>query len=55
MRPLRAAARDTAIRDFDLESCILPQWLALIDTLAAGGTPPEQPPSDGLATHTQLR
>jgi glycosyltransferase involved in cell wall biosynthesis len=55
LQGLREAARAAAIRDFDLERCILPQWVELIEVLAAGGRPPDQPPSDGLATRQQLR
>jgi glycosyltransferase involved in cell wall biosynthesis len=55
MRPLRVAARDTALNDFDLERCILPQWRRLIETLAAGRRPIRRAPTDGLATRRQLR
>jgi glycosyltransferase involved in cell wall biosynthesis len=37
MAPLRAAARATVLRDHALARC-LPRQLALIDTLAGGGT-----------------
>ena len=38
LAPLRAAARDTVLRDFSLSRC-LPRQLALIDALAAGRRP----------------
>jgi glycosyltransferase involved in cell wall biosynthesis len=55
MQALRDAARATAIRDFDLESRILPQWLELFGTLIEGRRPPAQRPSAGLATRGRLR
>jgi glycosyltransferase involved in cell wall biosynthesis len=55
MQTLREAARATAIRDFDLEGHIMPRWLELLSTLAAGRRPAEQPPSVGLATALGLR
>jgi glycosyltransferase involved in cell wall biosynthesis len=55
MQALREAARATAIRDFDLETHIMPRWLELLSTLAAGRRPTEQPPSIGLATRLALR
>jgi glycosyltransferase involved in cell wall biosynthesis len=55
MQDIRDAARATAVRDFDLDRCILPQWSRLIDNLIAGLRPPTPPPSAGLATQLQLR
>ncbi len=47
MAPLRAAARQTVIRRYDLRSVCLPQHLALVDAVAAGRVPdlprPAQP------------
>jgi glycosyltransferase involved in cell wall biosynthesis len=37
--PLRAAARQTVVDRYDLDSVCLPQHLALIDTLVAGRRP----------------
>ena len=37
---LRAAARETAVRDFDLRTVTLPRWLRLLDDLIAGRRPP---------------
>jgi glycosyltransferase involved in cell wall biosynthesis len=36
---LREAARDTAVRDFDLKTRALPRWTALLDDLVAGRRP----------------
>jgi glycosyltransferase involved in cell wall biosynthesis len=55
MQALRAAARATAVRDFDLKSNLLPRWLDLMGTLANGQRPVQQAPSVGLATRRQLR
>jgi glycosyltransferase involved in cell wall biosynthesis len=55
LQGLRDAARVTAVRDFDLESCILPQWVELIDDLVNGETPRVLPPVEGLATRASLR
>jgi hypothetical protein len=55
MQEIRDAARATAIRDFDLESCILPQWVEFLGTLIDGGYPRAPPPSAGLAVQSQLR
>ncbi len=55
MQPQRDAARALAVRDFDLESCILPQWVNLIGDLVNGIGPLPQPPTVGLATQRQLR
>jgi glycosyltransferase involved in cell wall biosynthesis len=33
LQPLRRAARETAVTQFDLTSCLLPKWLALFDAL----------------------
>jgi glycosyltransferase involved in cell wall biosynthesis len=55
MQALRDAARATALRDFDLKRKLLPRWVDLMRTLAAGRRPAEQPPSAGLATQLQLR
>jgi glycosyltransferase involved in cell wall biosynthesis len=52
---LRDAARATAMRDFDLDTRILPQWVDLIGDLTNGIEPPLQPASAGLATRAQLR
>jgi glycosyltransferase involved in cell wall biosynthesis len=55
MQALRAAARATALREFDLERCILPQWVELIDELVNGETPRAPPLTLGLATRAALR
>jgi glycosyltransferase involved in cell wall biosynthesis len=55
MQALRNAARDTAVDDFDLERCILPQWMDLMGTLIDGRRPTAQPLSAGLATRRRLR
>jgi glycosyltransferase involved in cell wall biosynthesis len=55
MQEIRDAARATAIRDFDLESRILPQWVEFLGTLIGGGYPQAPPPSAGLAVQSQLR
>jgi glycosyltransferase involved in cell wall biosynthesis len=55
LQGLRDAARVTAVRDFDLESCILPQWVELIDDLVNGETPRVLAPVEGLATRASLR
>jgi glycosyltransferase involved in cell wall biosynthesis len=39
MAHLRSAARATAVKDFDLQSVVLPKWLRLIDDLIAGRRP----------------
>ncbi|WP_254453650.1 glycosyltransferase [Siccirubricoccus sp. G192] len=39
MAPLRAAARETVVRRYDLRSVCLPQQLALVDAVAAGRMP----------------
>jgi hypothetical protein len=39
MKPLRAAARATALAQFDLNRLVLPRWLALFDDLIAGRRP----------------
>jgi glycosyltransferase involved in cell wall biosynthesis len=36
---LRLAARETAVRDFDLNTRLLPRWMTLIDDLIAGRRP----------------
>jgi glycosyltransferase involved in cell wall biosynthesis len=43
MQDIRDAARATAIRAFDLDTCILPQWAALIGNLVNGERP--EPPA----------
>ncbi len=55
MQHIRDAARATAIRDFDLDGNILPRWVDLIQTLAAGRRPAAARPSAGLATRLGLR
>jgi glycosyltransferase involved in cell wall biosynthesis len=55
MQALRTAARATVVRDFDLNSKLLPRWLDLMETLTQGQRPVQQPPSVGLATRRQLR
>jgi glycosyltransferase involved in cell wall biosynthesis len=55
MQAIRAAARTTAIEDFDLDTRTLPRWLDLLGTLANGQRPAGQPPSAGLATRLGLR
>jgi glycosyltransferase involved in cell wall biosynthesis len=55
MQALRDAARATVLRDFDLESRILPRWVDLLSELALGQLPNAEPPSEGLATRMQLR
>ncbi len=37
---LRIAARETAVRDFDLKTRALPRWRAMIDDMIAGRKPP---------------
>jgi len=55
MQALRDAARATAVRDFDLDTGILPRWVDLLRCLAAGQHPAVDPPNAGLATQLQLR
>jgi glycosyltransferase involved in cell wall biosynthesis len=55
MQDIRDAARATAVRDFDLAGCILPQWAELIGKLVDGERPRPPPPSAGLAMQLQLR
>jgi glycosyltransferase involved in cell wall biosynthesis len=33
MRELRAAARDTAVKGYDLEKVLIPKWVQLFDNL----------------------
>ena len=40
---LRAGARATAVRDFDLTTTVLPRWTALLDDLVAGRRPATPP------------
>jgi glycosyltransferase involved in cell wall biosynthesis len=52
LRPLRQAARATAIGEFDLNGLLLPRWISLLEGIASGRTPvpaplaalPVQPP-----------
>jgi glycosyltransferase involved in cell wall biosynthesis len=39
MQKLRAAARDTAVKGYDLKKVLIPQWLRLFDTLVNGQVP----------------
>jgi glycosyltransferase involved in cell wall biosynthesis len=39
MRPLRQAARATAVEQFDLNTVVLPKWQALFEELIAGRRP----------------
>jgi len=55
MQALRDAARATVLRDFDLQSHLLPRWVDLLNELALGQLPSAEPPSEGLATRLQLR
>jgi glycosyltransferase involved in cell wall biosynthesis len=55
MQGLREAARTMAIRDFDLQTCILPQWVKLLNALVAGRRPATEPVSPGLASERQMR
>lgn len=55
MQHIRDAARAAAIRHFDLGGEIMPRWLDLIHTLAAGRRPAPEPPSAGLAAQLGLR
>jgi glycosyltransferase involved in cell wall biosynthesis len=55
MQAVRDAARETAVRDFDLETRLLPRWMDLLSTLASGRRPPREPPTEGLATRLGLR
>jgi len=55
MDALRHAARATAIREFDLNTVALPRWNKLLNSLADGKLPPEQPPAPGLATEINQR
>lgn len=43
MRALRATARSTAVRQFDLKRVLLPRWLALFDDLINGRRPSALP------------
>lgn len=52
---MRAAARATAIRDFDTRTVILPRWQQLLDGLADGQLPDEQPPDPGVASRQKQR
>ena len=52
---MRDAARATAIRQYDLNTVALPRWLELLDLLATGRFPPEEPPQPGLATQANQR
>src|SRR5262249_29207773 len=45
MMPIRAAARETAIRRFDFKRRQLPLWTCLLEQLVAGETPPSYLPS----------
>jgi glycosyltransferase involved in cell wall biosynthesis len=55
MASLRAAARATAVADFDLRASALPRWLDLIGDLIGGAAPAADPPIDGPATRNNLR
>ena len=55
MQSLGNAARETAIREFDLTTVALPHWNKLLNVLAEGKLPPEQPPDPGLATEINQR
>jgi len=62
MQRLRAAARATAVEQFDLKSVLLPRWLKLFDDLIKGRRPPcrwisqvPDPRSDGRLSAFQLR
>jgi glycosyltransferase involved in cell wall biosynthesis len=54
-KEMRTAARATAIRDFDTRTVILPRWQQLLNGLADGQLPDEQPPDPGVASQKNQR
>ena len=55
MQALRDAARATAITDFDVHTVTLPRWGQLLNELADGRLPVEEPPTSGIAMQVNQR
>ncbi len=47
---VRQAARATAVSQFDLQSVLLPRWVALMEDLINGRRPPVEPPASHRAS-----
>jgi glycosyltransferase involved in cell wall biosynthesis len=55
LEEIGAAARATAIRDFDINTVTLPRWDRLLSSLADRKLPAEQPPDPGIVTRINQR
>ncbi|MGA2049490.1 MAG: glycosyltransferase family 4 protein [Terracidiphilus sp.] len=55
MQAIRENARATVLRDFDVHTVTLQRWDRLLNELAAGTLPQEQPASPGLAMQVNQR